>query len=260
MAGTTCDPPPRTFRRFPSQPRLSPVHGGLTVLAHTPPPRSVVPASGLRHPRAPRPPVPGRHPYAGRRHTRLHQVQRGVQARRPAVPKVRVVPQPPLACCAPVPLPFPALAAVPPAAGTPLLQPRHTGHFLPSAFLPGVFSDDTGSACSTAAVCLTRAPFRRCGMHARTRGSRRRTIPPHHTPSVPWGAASRRLPPGRCGARGAHCSGALDFPGFLGSHACPDPRSHAIDRGRIPGLATRPCGRGPAAVPSRTRGRAPTQH
>ena len=106
----------------------------------------------------------------------------------------------------------------------------------------------------------TRALFRRCGMHARTRGSRRRTIPPHHTPSVPWEAASRRLPPGRCGARGAHCSGALDFPGFLGPHACPDPRSHAIDRGRIPGLATRPCGRGPAAVPSRTRGRAPTQH
>lgn len=34
---------------------------GLTVLAHTPPPRSVVPASGLRRPRAPRPPVRGRH-------------------------------------------------------------------------------------------------------------------------------------------------------------------------------------------------------
>lgn len=229
-------------------------------MAHTPPPWSVVPASGLRHPRAPRPPVPGRHPYAGRRHTRLHQGQRGVQARRPAVPKVRVVPQPPLACCAPVPLPFPALAAVPPAADTPLLQPRHTGHFLPSAFLPGAFSDDTGSACSTAAVCLHPRPFP-AAWHARPHaGISPANHTPAHTPSVPWEAASRRLPPGRCGARGAHCSGALDFPGFLGSHACHDTRSHATDRGWIPGLATRPCGRGPAAVPSRTRGRAPTQH
>lgn len=259
MAGTTCDPPPRTVRRFPSQPRLSPVHGSLTVLAH--PSTTLECCSGIRAAASACTSTPG----AGASSVCWpppYSTASGPARCAGAAPGGTQSPGcPPAAAC--------MLCTRTSAFSCACRRTARRGHAplaararrtLPAVSLPaeGVLRR-YGQRVLDRRLCLHPRPFPAV-WHSRTRGSRRRTIPPHHTPSVPWGAASRRLPPGRCVARGAHCSGALDFPGFLGPHACPDPRSHAIDRGRIPGLATRPCGRGPAAVPSRTRGRAPTQH
>ena len=218
MTATTYAPLPRTFYIFSSQPHLSPVHGGLRVLACSP--TALVWCSGvlvMASTCTRTPQMFERHPNVGRshHHPRQHQGQRGdVQARHLAALKAQVVPDPPLACDAHVSLPLLVLAMVPSIAGVlfPTVRARQIllpDIDLPAEGVPGRYEqrvldrrDMLAPAALSGGAVYTHSQV---GLSP-TNETR------YHTPSVPWVATSRRFPlralrsgrpSGRCGSRGA---------------------------------------------------------
>ena len=130
-----------------------------------------------------------RHLYVDRHHPhpRKHQCQRDVQARRLAVLKAQVVPEPPPAYGALVPLPLLVLAAVPSVAGVLLFPAVRARQIL----LPDIYLLAEGSLGRYEQRLLDRrdmlapAPLSGGVACAFARGALARTRTRYHAPSVP---------------------------------------------------------------------------
>ena len=186
------------------------------------------------------PRMPERHPDVGRRHPhpRQHQGQRDVQARHLAVLKTQIVPEPPSAHDAPVPLPFLVLATVPSVAGILLFLAFWAPQFLllDVNLLAGGGLGRYEQRVFDRRDMLASAPFSGgvVGALARRALARKRDPVPYtlltlgcYVPAVPGQGLDLvsplvyEEPAARYTLlRGPALPG---FAGFLASHACPDP-------------------------------------